>query len=193
MPERVAQSKQGLLTTSGREQEAKRGGKEGVQIHLWLESGKMWYNRRLNSKYYNETHLAATLFVTQSSIGIVRFVVVLAPSRNQAVIKARKELGIKGFCAVNGKNAEGKALYAKAKAIYAAAWEVQVLAVWACVVVHGALNLPLNLLLQQIELSLYSSFRWATTRLAAVRDLQWKNCGKVLRFSFFIWYSVNIQ
>jgi len=40
---------------------------------------------------------------------------------NQAVIKARKELGIKGFCAINGKNVEGKALYAKAKAIYAAA------------------------------------------------------------------------
>ena len=40
---------------------------------------------------------------------------------NTAVIKARKELGIKGFCAVNGKTAQGKALYAKAKAIYAAA------------------------------------------------------------------------
>ena len=39
---------------------------------------------------------------------------------NTAVIKARKELGIKGFCAVNGKTAQGKALYAKAKAIYAA-------------------------------------------------------------------------
>eukprot|EP00438_Fugacium_kawagutii_P033393 Skav210062 [mRNA] locus=scaffold485:72078:72464:+ [translate_table: standard] len=37
-----------------------------------------------------------------------------------AVTKARKELGIKGFCAVNGKTAQGKALYAKAKAIYAA-------------------------------------------------------------------------
>merc|ERR1712232_835842 len=30
---------------------------------------------------------------------------------------ARKQLGIKGFCAVNGKTAQGKALYAKAKAI----------------------------------------------------------------------------
>eukprot|EP00438_Fugacium_kawagutii_P013356 Skav207025 [mRNA] locus=scaffold2740:286258:286641:+ [translate_table: standard] len=39
---------------------------------------------------------------------------------NTAVQKARKELGIKGFCAVNGKTAQGKALYAKAKAIYAA-------------------------------------------------------------------------
>ena len=37
-----------------------------------------------------------------------------------AVVKARKELGIKGFCAVNGKTAQGKALYAKAKAIFAA-------------------------------------------------------------------------
>ena len=36
-----------------------------------------------------------------------------------AVTKARKELGIKGFCAVNGKTAQGKTLYAKAKAIYA--------------------------------------------------------------------------
>ena len=67
------------------------------------------------------THLAATPFVTQSSIDIVCFVVVLPPSRSQAVTKARKELGIKGFCAVNGKSAQGKALYAKAKAIYAAA------------------------------------------------------------------------
>mmetsp|Transcript_114973 Transcript_114973/g.161563 ORF Transcript_114973/g.161563 Transcript_114973/m.161563 type:complete len:132 (+) Transcript_114973:69-464(+) len=39
---------------------------------------------------------------------------------NEAVIKARKELGIKGFCAINGGSAQGKALYAKAKAIYAA-------------------------------------------------------------------------
>ena len=36
-----------------------------------------------------------------------------------SVIKARKELGIKGFCAVNGSTSMGKALYAKAKAIYA--------------------------------------------------------------------------
>ena len=32
---------------------------------------------------------------------------------------ARTELGIKGFCAVNGKTAQGKAFYAKAKAIFA--------------------------------------------------------------------------
>ncbi|CAE7575178.1 unnamed protein product [Symbiodinium sp. CCMP2592] len=38
----------------------------------------------------------------------------------EAVITARKELGLKGFCAVGGKSAQGKALYAKAKAIYAA-------------------------------------------------------------------------
>ena len=31
-----------------------------------------------------------------------------------------QELGIKGFCAVGGKTAQGKALYAKAKALYAA-------------------------------------------------------------------------
>merc|ERR1712176_1256362 len=34
-----------------------------------------------------------------------------------AVQQARKQLGIKGFCAVGGKTAQGKALYAKAKAI----------------------------------------------------------------------------
>merc|ERR1719412_1499659 len=34
-----------------------------------------------------------------------------------AVAQARKQLGITGFCAVNGKTAQGKALYVKAKAI----------------------------------------------------------------------------
>merc|ERR1719245_1494187 len=34
-----------------------------------------------------------------------------------AVSQARKQLGISGFCAVNGKTAQGKALYAKTKAI----------------------------------------------------------------------------
>merc|ERR1719414_8000 len=34
-----------------------------------------------------------------------------------AVQQARKLLGITGFCAVNGKTAQGKALYAKVKAI----------------------------------------------------------------------------
>ena len=38
----------------------------------------------------------------------------------EAVGAARKELGIKGFCAVGGTSAQGKALYAKAKAIHAA-------------------------------------------------------------------------
>ena len=37
-----------------------------------------------------------------------------------AIQKARNELGIKGFCAVNGATAEGKALYAKAKLFLAA-------------------------------------------------------------------------
>merc|ERR1719469_1288746 len=44
-----------------------------------------------------------------------------APAGFQAYIeatkKARKELGITGFCAINGKTAQGKALYAKIKAI----------------------------------------------------------------------------
>merc|ERR1719158_2377074 len=38
----------------------------------------------------------------------------------KACQQARKELGIKGFCCVGGKSAQGKALYAKAKAIYGA-------------------------------------------------------------------------
>merc|ERR1712087_1044685 len=36
---------------------------------------------------------------------------------DDAVKQARTELKIKGFCAVGGKSAQGKALYAKAKAI----------------------------------------------------------------------------
>merc|ERR1712187_500315 len=39
---------------------------------------------------------------------------------NKALVAARKALGITGFCLVNGKTAEGKALYAKAKALYSA-------------------------------------------------------------------------
>merc|ERR1719221_1202538 len=35
-----------------------------------------------------------------------------------AVNKARKALGIKGFCAVGGKSAKGQALYRKAKSLY---------------------------------------------------------------------------
>merc|ERR1712187_986656 len=34
------------------------------------------------------------------------------------VKQARKQLNVKGFCAVNGKSAQGKALYAKAKSIF---------------------------------------------------------------------------
>merc|ERR1711981_65566 len=34
--------------------------------------------------------------------------------------QARKQMGIKGFCPVGGKTAQGKALYAKVKAIVAA-------------------------------------------------------------------------
>merc|ERR1719213_1017380 len=37
---------------------------------------------------------------------------------NKAVKQAKKELGLTGFVAVNGKTAKGKALYAKAKALY---------------------------------------------------------------------------
>merc|ERR1712203_536472 len=38
---------------------------------------------------------------------------------NECVAQARKALNLKGFVAINGKKAEGKALYAKAKALYA--------------------------------------------------------------------------
>mmetsp|Transcript_31409 Transcript_31409/g.74925 ORF Transcript_31409/g.74925 Transcript_31409/m.74925 type:complete len:114 (+) Transcript_31409:1-342(+) len=40
---------------------------------------------------------------------------------NKAVSEARKALGIKGFCAVGGKTNQGKALYVKAKSLYAEA------------------------------------------------------------------------
>merc|ERR1712100_615023 len=36
----------------------------------------------------------------------------------KAVLEARKTLGVTGFVAVNGKTAQGKAIYAKAKTIY---------------------------------------------------------------------------
>merc|ERR1712085_170916 len=39
----------------------------------------------------------------------------------ECVNKARSALGLKGFVAINGKKPEGKALYAKAKALYAQA------------------------------------------------------------------------
>merc|ERR1712007_379720 len=35
-----------------------------------------------------------------------------------AVAKARKALGVRGFCAVGGKSAKGQALYKKAKSFY---------------------------------------------------------------------------
>merc|ERR1711933_179325 len=35
----------------------------------------------------------------------------------QSVVTARKQLGITGFCPVNGKSAKGKALYAKARSL----------------------------------------------------------------------------
>merc|ERR1712146_645274 len=39
-------------------------------------------------------------------------------SWNQAVMKARKALNLKGFVAINGKTAQGKAVFAKAKSFY---------------------------------------------------------------------------
>merc|ERR1712093_771835 len=40
-------------------------------------------------------------------------------SWTQAFIKARKELGVKGFVALNGSTQQGKALYKKTKEIHA--------------------------------------------------------------------------
>merc|ERR1719223_1709044 len=37
---------------------------------------------------------------------------------NKACMAARKALAIKGFCAIGGKSAQGKALLAKARSIY---------------------------------------------------------------------------
>merc|ERR1712087_540864 len=37
---------------------------------------------------------------------------------NKAVMAAKKAMGLKGFVAIGGKSAQGKALYAKAKALY---------------------------------------------------------------------------
>ena len=37
-----------------------------------------------------------------------------------AVMAARKELNINGYCSINGKSAQGKAVYVKAKSIYSA-------------------------------------------------------------------------
>jgi len=87
-------------------------------VHFKFISG--WNEERRGQNTTTKLTLQQLHLVTQSLIDIVCFVVVLPPSQNQAVIKARKELGIKGFCAINGKSATGKALYAKAKAIYAA-------------------------------------------------------------------------
>merc|ERR1719223_2349153 len=44
----------------------------------------------------------------------------------KATTAARKALGITGFAVVGGKTSQGKALYAKAKSIYAEAASVQV-------------------------------------------------------------------
>jgi len=38
-------------------------------------------------------------------------------SWGKAVVAARKALGVTGFCAINGKSAQGKALYAKIKSL----------------------------------------------------------------------------
>merc|ERR1712207_122078 len=53
-----------------------------------------------------------------SAAGKKRFVAI--KGWGDCVAAARKALNLKGFVAINGKKAEGKALYAKAKALYAA-------------------------------------------------------------------------
>merc|ERR1712039_794127 len=55
----------------------------------------------------------------QSAAAKKRFANSAAKRWIDACKKARKELGIKGFCAVGGKTAQGKLLYAKAKSLLA--------------------------------------------------------------------------
>merc|ERR1711920_246853 len=52
-----------------------------------------------------------------SARGKKRFAQSALKKWGDAVKAARKQLGISGFCAVGGKTAQGKALYAKAKSI----------------------------------------------------------------------------
>ena len=79
------------------------GKKAYKNISGWTQARK-YYKKNTTTKLTVQI-LAATPFVTQSLIDIVCFVVVLLLPRSQAVTKARKELGIKGFCAVNGVHA----------------------------------------------------------------------------------------
>merc|ERR1712060_227308 len=55
----------------------------------------------------------------QSAAGKKRYINTIK-AWNECVAQARKALNLKGFVAINGKKVEGKALYAKAKALYAA-------------------------------------------------------------------------
>merc|ERR1712187_421420 len=55
---------------------------------------------------------------TQSAASKKRYAGSKAQAWAKACSKARKELNIKGFVPFGGKTAAGKALYAKAKAIY---------------------------------------------------------------------------
>ena len=52
----------------------------------------------------------------KSAAGKKRFQSIKAWS--DAIVSARKALNVSGFVAINGKTAQGKALYAKAKAMY---------------------------------------------------------------------------
>merc|ERR1719350_1881933 len=54
---------------------------------------------------------------TRSADGKKRFASSALKKWCDATRQARKQLGIKGFCAVGGKTAQGKALYAKVKSI----------------------------------------------------------------------------
>merc|ERR1712203_1038693 len=53
-----------------------------------------------------------------SAVSKKRFAKSKAKAWSEAVGKARKVLGVKGFCAIGGKSAKGKALYAKARSFY---------------------------------------------------------------------------
>merc|ERR1719222_384922 len=56
----------------------------------------------------------------KSSLGKRRYATSALKMWNVACKAARKALNITGFVAMNGKTAKGKALYAKAKALYTA-------------------------------------------------------------------------
>merc|ERR1712050_300783 len=75
-------------------------------------SGGLTKDKLIRNKRGKVVSKAASVAAKKRASHIIAFA--------KAVQAARKALGITGFCPVNGKTAQGKALYAKAKAIYGA-------------------------------------------------------------------------